>query len=314
MKIYRDYPFQISNQPRAIALGFFDGVHLGHQRLIKEMIAISQVRNLIPTVFTFGDHPHSNFNNSFKFSGLILKSEGRLARIAELNVRETILAPMINQVKMISASDFFHEYLVNKFGMQALIVGKDARFGYGGQGNVELLVQWSRQTGTDLLIVGDVKLGDCRISSTLIRELIEQGNIKQANRCLGYEYRIQGEVVHGKKLGRTLGFPTLNIIFDADLVKPRFGVYASQVKFENKTLSAITSIGTNPTVSNDDQIKVETYIYDKNIDLYNKEVTVVLLDFVRDEMIFKSVDMMKKRILFDLDLVKKMHEQDNFKK
>ncbi|HHU52723.1 MAG TPA: bifunctional riboflavin kinase/FAD synthetase [Clostridiaceae bacterium] len=312
MKVYRDFPFQVKNKPRAIALGFFDGVHLGHQRLIKEMIAISQARDLTSTVFTFGDHPNSNFNNHFKFSGLIQKSESRLSGIAELNVQETILAPMIDQVKTISATDFFHEYLLKKFGMQALIVGKDARFGYGGQGNVELLGQWSRQTGIDFLVVGDVKSGDYKISSTLIRELIEQGNIKQANRCLGYAYRIQGEVVHGKKLGRTLGFPTLNIIFDADLVKPRFGVYASYVKLKNQTLPAITSIGTNPTVSSNNQIKVETFIYDKNIDLYNKEVTVVLLDFVRDEMIFKSVDLMKKRILSDLDLVKKMHDQGDF--
>ncbi|NLJ70003.1 MAG: bifunctional riboflavin kinase/FAD synthetase [Clostridiaceae bacterium] len=312
MKIYRDFPFQVANQPRAIALGFFDGVHLGHQRLIKEMIAISQVRDLIPTVFTFGDHPHSNFNNYLKFSGLIQKSESRLARIAELNVQEMILAPMIDQVKMISADDFYHKYLLKGFGMEALIVGKDARFGYRGQGNVELLEQWTKQTGIDLLVVGDVKFGDHKISSTLIRELIEQGDIKQANQCLGYNYRIQGEVVHGKKLGRTLGFPTLNIIFDADLVKPRFGVYVSHVIFQNQTLPAITSIGTNPTVSNDYQIKVETYIYDKNIDLYNEEVMVVLLDFVRDEMIFKSVDAMKKRIMYDLDLVESIHAQGIF--
>ena len=309
MKVYRDFPFQVTNQPRAIALGFFDGVHLGHQRLIKEMIAISRSRDLIPTVFTFGDHPNSSFNNSFRFSGLIQKSEERLARIAELNVQETILAPMINQVKTISAIDFYHQYLLKDFGMQALIVGKDARFGYKGLGNVEQLEQWTKQTGTDLLVVGDVKIGDNKISSTLIRELIEQGNIKQANQCLGYNYRIQGEVVRGKKLGRTLGFPTLNIIFDADLVKPRFGVYVSCVKFEDQTLPAITSIGTNPTVSRDNQIKVETHIYDKNIDLYDKKVTVVLLDFVRDELIFKSVDTMKKRILSDLNTVKKMHEQ-----
>ncbi|HHT24894.1 MAG TPA: bifunctional riboflavin kinase/FAD synthetase [Clostridiaceae bacterium] len=312
MKIYRDFPFQVTNRPRAIALGFFDGVHLGHQKLIKELIAISHSRDLIPTVFTFGDHPNSNFNDHFRFSGLIQKAEGRLARIAELNVQETILAPMIDQVKMISATDFFHKYLLKDFGMQALIVGKDARFGHNGQGNVELLEQWTKQTGIDLLVVGDVKIGKCKISSTLIREFIEQGNIKQANQCLGYAYRIQGEVVHGKKLGRTLGFPTLNIIFDADLVKPRFGVYASQVKLQNQTLPAITSIGTNPTVSKDNQIKVETYIYNKNIDLYNKKVTVVLLDFVRDEMIFKSVDAMKKRIFSDLNTVRKMHEQKEF--
>ena len=139
MKVYRDFPFQVVNQPRAIALGFFDGVHLGHQRLIKELITLSRSRGLISTVFTFDDHPYSNFNNPFKFSGLIQKSKGRLTGIAELNVQETILAPMIDQVKIISATDFFHKYLLKDFGMQALIVGKDARFGYRGQGNVELL-------------------------------------------------------------------------------------------------------------------------------------------------------------------------------
>ncbi|NLM18942.1 MAG: bifunctional riboflavin kinase/FAD synthetase [Clostridiaceae bacterium] len=312
MKVYRDFPFQVVNQPRAIALGFFDGVHLGHQRLIKELITLSRSRGLISTVFTFDDHPYSNFNNPFKFSGLIQKSKGRLTGIAELNVQETILAPMIDQVKIISATDFFHKYLLKDFGMQALIVGKDARFGYRGQGNVELLKKWAKQTEIDLLVIDDVKIGESKISSTLIRELIEQGNIKRANQCLGYDYRIQGEVVRGKKLGRTLGFPTLNIIFDADLVKPRFGVYASHVKLKNQILPAITSIGTNPTVSRDNNIKVETYIYDKNIDLYDREVTVALLDFVRDEINFKSVDAMKERILSDLDLVKRMHEQDKF--
>lgn len=314
MKVFREFPFHIEKKPRGIALGFFDGVHLGHQRLINKMIKISREKNLTATVFTFDGHPHSKFNAEFKFAGFIQDSEHRLENFKKLACDEVILAPMIPQVKEISAYDFFHHYMVGEFGMEALIVGKDAKFGHKGQGNVDLLKQWSHETNIDLTIVGDVLVDGYKLSSTLIRNLIEQGKISEANKYLGYNYVIQGEVVHGKKLGRTLGFPTINIHFNKELVKPLFGVYASSVNHNYLSYPAITSIGTNPTVSDDKKIKVETYIYDKNIDLYHEKVSVELLDFIRPEIAFDSVETMKKRIQFDLEEVNKWHNQEKIKK
>lgn len=311
MKIFREFPFQVEDKPRAIALGFFDGLHLGHQKLINEMITISKTNNLTATVFTFNDHPESKFKDNFKFPGLIQSFDLRALKLQEMGVDEAFFAPMISQVKEISAYDFFHEYLVGQFRMKALIVGQDARFGHKGLGNVELLKQWTKETDVELIIVGDVKVDAQKISSTLIRQLIETGQIKKANQYLGYNYIIQGKVIHGKKLGRTLGFPTINIIFDPYLVKPRFGVYMSRVKYNDHLYTAITSIGTNPTVSSSSQIKVETFIYDKEIDLYDEAVFVELLDFIRPEIEFDSVQSMKERILLDLELVKKMHQQSN---
>lgn len=312
MKIYSDYPFQVKREKRAIALGFFDGVHLGHQKLLDQLLDLSKENQYKATVFTFDNHPKSTINKSLSFPGLIQTPELRLCKLEEFGVEETIIAPVIQEVTRIPAETFYFKYLLEQFAAKVLIVGQDARFGYKGRGDVARLKEWSKKTNVELIVIPDVSFDHHKVSSSYIRQLIADGKIKLANQCLGYNYQIQGQVIHGKKLGRTLGFPTINMTHDNRLVKPRFGVYVSCVVYKNKSLPAITSIGINPTVDKDEKIKIETYIYNKDIDLYDEKVMIELLDFVRDEISFSSIQAMKERILKDLHEVEKIHKQNLF--
>lgn len=312
MKIYREYPFQVKKEKRAVALGFFDGVHLGHQKLLNELLAISKKRNLLATVFTFDSHPKNTINKSFTFPGLITQLKTRLNKLEEHGVEECIVAPMISAISNIPAETFYFKYLIEQFGTKTLIVGGDAHFGYKGAGNVEHLKKWTQASGIELIVVADLLKNEEKVSSTYIRQLLEAGEIETANQLLGYAYQIQGEVVHGKKLGRTLGFPTINVTHDDHLVKPRSGVYGSRVLFKNQVFPSITSIGVNPTVETDSKIKIETYIYDKNIDLYEEKVIIELLGFIRNEIHFSSIHAMKDRIHSDLENVEQMHRQGDF--
>lgn len=312
MKVYRTFPFHLAKVDRAIGLGFFDGVHLGHQKLVQELLKVSRDRDLCPTIFTFDNHPASHLDPSFKFPGLIQGVDLRLERLADLGVAETVLAPMVEAVSHISAGDFYRHYLCEQFSMRAMVVGDDAHFGYKGQGNADLLAEWMSRDGLDFIRVADVIVDGEKVSSTRVRHLLEKGKVREANRCLGYPFQVKGRVVAGKKLGRTLGFPTINLAYDDNLVCPLYGVYASRVRVGNHLYPAISSIGTNPTVDRSPTIKLESYIYDKSIDLYDSFVYVEFLDFIRPEIHFPSVKAMTERILSDLKFVEDCHKRGQY--
>ncbi len=309
MKVYDSFPFHIEKKNRAIALGFFDGVHLGHQELLKELAEISKAKHLTSTVFTFNNHPGSHLLAEYEFPGLIQTQEMRLETLNKFDVAEVILAPLIPAVTHIAAEDFYFNILCEQFGMQALIVGEDARFGYRGKGNVKLLKEWSKQTDVDLRIVPDLIYNGHKISSTYIRRLIAEGDMKQANQLLGHPFSIKGIVRKGKQLGKTLGFPTINIGYEDHLVKPKFGVYASQVLIDQVIYPSITSIGTNPTVEHNKTIKIESYIYQQNLNLYNTTVYVELLDFVREEIRFPNIDALIDQVMTDIHFVEDFHKK-----
>ncbi len=313
MKVYDSFPFHLAKRDRAIALGFFDGVHLGHQKLIQELLEVSRKCDLCPAVFTFDSHPASLLDSNFKFSGLIQTVDLRLEKLADLEVAETVLAPMIEAVSHISAKDFYRHYLCEQFSMRAMVVGDDAHFGYKGQGDADLLTLWTKRDGLDFIRVSDVMVDGEKVSSTRIRLLLEKGRVREANRCLGYPFQVKGRVVTGKKLGRTLGFPTINLAYDDRLVQLLYGVYASRVLVGGQAYPAISSIGTNPTVDESQTVKLETYIYDKSMDLYDEIVRVEFLDFIRPEIHFPSVEAMTERILSDLKFVEDCHKRGQYR-
>ncbi len=309
MKVYRGFPFRVEQEERAIALGFFDGVHLGHQKLLDQLLRSSRKRNLSATVFTFDMHPGLVLQKSFSFKGLIQSNPMRLKKLQEFGVEEVILAPLSEEVSHIPAEEFYFDYLVERFGMRSLIVGEDAHFGYRGAGDVKKLQAWSEQSGSELFVIPDLEIACEKVSSTLIRKLLENGEIRKANSLLGYPHQISGEVRQGKRLGRTLGFPTINLDYDPELVRLKFGVYVSEVLIGRHVYPSITSVGTNPTVEQDSSIKVETYIYNQNMNLYDTEVSIALLDFVRPEMRFADLEEMQERILQDLRFVEDWHKE-----
>lgn len=313
MDIYNIFPFQAEKKKRAIALGFFDGVHLGHQQLLKQLLTISKQKAISPAIFTFQNHPKTLLQNSDKFEGLIQSLEMRLEKLQTFNVEEAFVVQMDEKFRHISAEDFYFHILCETLQIEALIVGQDTHFGYLGKGNIEKLKKWTNETNVELYVMPDMKIDGIKVSSTYIRQLLKEGNIHLTNRCLGSNYQINGKVIHGKKLGRTLGFPTINLTYDENLISPKYGVYMTRVILNNKKYPAITSIGTNPTVEEINRnVKVETYIYDQSFDLYDEIVNIEFIDFIRPEYKFPTVEEMTKRVLIDLDLVKERHENNHY--
>ncbi len=312
MKIYETFPVEIEKKQRAVALGFFDGVHLGHQKLLEELLKVSEKNDLSPMVFTFQDHPASTILANYEFPGLIQTQEMRFEKLQKFGVEEVISAPLVPEITHIPAEEFFFDILCKQLDAKVLIIGEDAKYGYKGEGNVSKTRAWAVSANVELIVVQDMIFEGKKISSTLIREDIEQGDVASANLMLGSPFSIKGKVVKGKQLGKTLGFPTINITQDEVMVTPKFGVYASFAIVNDKTYPSITSVGTNPTVEDNRRVKIETYIYHQDINLYDETVYIELLDFIRDEIRFPNVDSMIDRIMEDIKLVEKFHQKNNY--
>ena len=308
MRIYDGFPFAVEDTPRIVALGFFDGLHLGHRALIKRLKERADKLHALATVFTFADHPDTVFEPEMYFRGLIMSAERRLKTMAELGVDEVVNAPLIPEVYTMSAKDFFDKQLRDCLRAKSIVVGRDFRFGHHGQGNVALLKQWCAENAIELHVIDDVIVDGEKVSSTRIRTLLRSGKIEEANRCLGAPYTIGGKVIHGRQLGRLLGFPTINVQFDPKMVRPLFGVYASSVLHHGEALPGITNIGIKPTVDPDNPlIQSETHIYSEDMDLYDKSVDIQLLAFIREEVKFSSVDALKRQVDRDKATVLEYH-------
>ncbi len=282
------------NRPSAVALGFFDGLHLGHIEVIKRALLKD---GLCSVVFTFNDK-----TSLPKFSGkkghCIITHEQKTEIFAGLGV-ETVYAPDFSDVKDFSAREFVEKILRDKLNAAFVVCGYDFRFGKGGEGNPETLRQLCSEYGMECEVVPAVTVDGETVSSTVIREKIRQGDIDGANRYLGYELSYKLPVNEGSKIGRTIGFPTINQVIPEYMVRPRNGVYKSWTIVNGRTYRSITNIGVKPTVNYTGQSLMETHIIGFDGDLYGQEIRVALREFIRDEVKFDSLEELKKQL--DLD-------------
>ena len=286
---------------RVIALGFFDGVHLGHREIIKKTVEIADGNDLISTVLTF-----KNFK--LKDPTEIRGYEEKLRIFEKLGVHQVISLDF-NAVKDIEAEEFVSDILHDGFEARVLVSGTDYTFGKGGKGDVDLLKVLSSKKGIKVEVVDDVFFEGEKCSSTLIRNLLLEGNVSKANRLLGDErFSYEGLVVRGKMLGSTLGFPTANLPIPADRFKPKFGVYVTLTTMDGMEYKSISNLGLRPTVEDSDNVNIETFIYDHQGELYGKDIRVELLDFVRDEKKFGSVDELKAQVEADQKKVANLWE------
>lgn len=285
---------------RAMALGFFDGIHVGHRRIIERTRDYALSRNLTSTVLSFIDFPT-------KESKTIFSLEERVAILSEIGIDEFIVIRFLDEFKNMEPEDFYNEFLVKKFNAKALFTGEDYSFGKGGKGSIELLRELIKKDEIFHEAIPDIKLNDVRISSTWIRQAITEGDMGIVHELLGgLYYSVRGVVKQGKKLGRTLGFPTINQEFPSDKYVCRKGVYKSLTIIDKKEYPSISNVGLRPTVENSNNINCETYIYNFNSDIYGKDVQVRLIEFIRDEMAFSSVDELKAQVDNDKLKVEKM--------
>lgn len=280
-----------------IALGTFDGVHYGHKKIIQDVVNTSRARNLKSAVLTFDKHPNS-----------VLKPDEKIMLITDNNVKANILSSLGVDYLIFVKFDYefanidareFIKILKNNFNAEVLACGYNYSFGKKGKGNIQLLQKLKNEFNYELHVMDRVTYHNHIVSSSVIRKKIEAGKISEANILLGYKLFYTGIVKKGKMLGRRLGFPTANIeIMENSCLKN--GVYITNTYISEKIYHSISNVGYNPTVGSIKR-NIETYIFDFDGDLYEKEIKIEFLEFIREEKKFESVEELKKRVNKDIN-------------
>ncbi|MBR3971680.1 MAG: bifunctional riboflavin kinase/FAD synthetase [Ruminococcus sp.] len=291
------YPCKI-NSPTAVALGRFDGVHPAHKAVISA--AASNSLGLEGAVFTFSDNP--NKSTSFVLS----TQEEKYELIKECGIKHLVSADF-DSVRNLSAEEFVDKILCNCLNAKAVFCGYNYRFGKGACADVNTLSTLCKDRGIILTVIDEITLDNSVISSTAIRKLLSQGEIKKASLLLGRPYSIKGKIIHGNAIGRTIETPTLNIDVHKEKLLPRFGVYATLAHIEGKTFKAVTNIGLKPTVGSDSPT-VEAYLLEVKGDFYNKDCKIELVDFLRPEEKFSNLSELKSAISRDIEKAKHVLE------
>ena len=306
MKIVREFENYTENTPKVLSLGMFDGVHFGHISIINILKSVAQENNLETAILTFWPHPRKVFNPNDEIKLLNTLNE-KLNLLENANLDVVFLKSFDENFRNLTGEEFIRQILVEKLNVKHIIIGHDHVFGKNKSGNFELLQKLSKELDFVVQQLDAVKEGEFNISSTKIRNCLANGNIIGANKMLGYHYSVSGKVIDGKKLGRTIGYPTANIEVDELKLLPKKGAYIVEVYVKNKFYKGMLSIGTNPTV-NGDKLTVEVYILDFNEDIYGDEITVKFRDFLHEEIKFESLQKLIER----LDEDKKLTENFEF--
>lgn len=297
MEVYQNSKENTSGGPVALSLGMFDGVHLGHQSIIKKLKQRAESRNLRTGILTFWPHPRLVFNPNDSLK-LLTTIEEKTDRFETLGIDFLQIQDFSEEFRNLSGTEFVQEILVKRLKVKHLIVGYDHVFGKNRSGNFQLLESLAPKLGFEVEQMEAVNLHSETISSTKIREALEEGNIKEANAMLGYDYSLSGTVVHGKKLGRTLGFPTANLEVSPLKLLPKKGAYIVEVFFKDKSYKGMLSIGTNPTVGGE-SLTVEVNLLDFNQEIYGETLEVQFKDFLHEEIDFEGLEPLKEKLLED---------------
>ena len=300
MKVYHDIK-DFRKIPNAIVtIGTFDGVHLGHQAVFKQMVDKARQIGGETVVITFFPHPRIVISPNDNRLRLITSQEDKIEHLRRSNIDNLIIINFTKEFSHTSSEDFIKDYVVRYIQPAILVIGYDHHFGSNRSGDFDTLSKLGMEFHFAVEKINEQDIEDITISSTKIRSALQQGDIKLANKLLGYSYSTSGIVTHGDSIGRTLGFPTANIS-----IKPEYqliekaGVYATIARVDGKDYPSMTYIGRRPTISNGLPTSTETYIMDFDGDLYGKEIRVTFVDRVRDEMTFDKLERLKSQIQED---------------
>lgn len=288
-----------------VAIGVFDGVHLGHQQVIRQTIADAQQHEAISVVVTFDCHPNSIVAPE-RTPALIYPLPKKLRVIESMGIATTLLIHFDRAFSQISAEEFIRHLTRDFKNIHSICVGSNFTFGHKRQGNVELLKKLGEELKFAVHGLSAVALDDERVSSTRIREAIRNGSLDAASQMLGRAYTLTGKIVEGDKLGRKLGFPTANLDVTG-LVPPPNGVYAAHAKFASQTYRAVVNIGVRPTLqSSTPRLQVEAHLLDFSGDVYGQEMELAFVEKLRDEQKFPSPEALKLAIEKDIEAAKKL--------
>ncbi|EDS76378.1 riboflavin biosynthesis protein RibF [Clostridium botulinum C str. Eklund] len=286
MLIYEDNFKTTLKERTYIALGSFDGLHVGHMSLINKTIELAKKNNAKSMVFTFKNHPLTIIKKDMA-PKLIIDNEVKSELLEKTGIDIVNYINFDDEFMKISPEDFIKNML-NCYNAQGIVVGFNYRFGYKNLGDIELLKKLSDKFGFELNIIEPVKINGDIVSSSKIRQLVSEGNIIKANKFLNRPFMLQGTVMHGKQLGRKMNFPTTNLKYNKKFVLPKGGVYYTCVKYNGEKYKGITNIGYNPTVS-DKKLSIETHILGFQKEIYNENVKVYFCERIRDEKKFNSI-------------------------
>lgn len=301
MKVIFD-PEEPIQDPTSATIGNFDGVHLGHKKIIDAVKKEASDKNLSSCVITFHPHPQKVLQNID--IPLLVPIRERLELLKKEGVDYVACYTFTKELSQISAQDFIKDILVGKLKLKHLIVGPDFAFGKKRQGNAELLREMGSELGFETKVLEPEVLDGQVVSSTAIRNFVREGNLKEASKFLGYDFYVEGSVVEGERRGRQIGFPTLNIDSDWDIL-PKVGVYATRVYFDDERKESITNVGYRPTFGQNGLL-IESHLFDYSGDAYGKRVRVEFVQRVRDEQKFDGPDALVEQIKKDVIKVKEI--------
>ena len=303
---WKKIPNELS-KPSSIAIGNFDGVHLGHQKVIKKMLEEAQKDQLLPIALTFNPHPLKVLKPQ-EAPPLITSLEEKIRILKLLGVKNIIVLDFEEALFNLSPEEFVKEILLGKLKAKFVVVGENFRFGKNRVGDVNALCELGEKWGFRAFIQPSVILEGMPVSSTRIRRIIREGNMKEAWKLLGRPFKIVGKVIYGRKRGKRLGFPTANINPETELI-PRRGVYAVFVEAEESLFRGVMNIGFNPTFD-DKTLSLEVHILNFNRDIYGERLGIYFIERLRDEKRFANIEELKKAIKRDLECAESILEWD----
>ncbi|MFN3419178.1 MAG: bifunctional riboflavin kinase/FAD synthetase [Pyrinomonadaceae bacterium] len=298
MKIFHNIDNADIQRPTVVTLGVFDGLHLGHQQIMRTVVERARIVGAIPTAITFDPHPRAVLHPD-SAPPLLQTLDQRLANFEVLGIEQAIVIRFDKAFATIDAESFIRKILYERLHCKEVHIGKDFAFGRGRQGNIGLL----RKVGAELGFVADevpeVQFRGRRISSSVIRELLAAGNVNLARRMLGRPYGVEGVIERGARRGHTIGFPTANLR-PVNRVIPRYGVYATATLWDGVWRQSITNIGVRPTFEHTAEPSIETYIFDFDEDIYGDVIRVRFIYRIRDERKFNGPEELKLQISKDV--------------
>lgn len=294
MKIFHGTENANIARPTVLTLGVFDGLHIGHQRIMETVVERAEAVGAVPTAITFDPHPRAVLHPE-SAPPLLQTLDQRLANFEVLGIEQAIVIPFTTEFSQQPAENFLSDIIRDRLHAKEVYLGKGFAFGKGRGGNIDLLRQKSAELGFIADEVDEVQLRGIRISSSAIRKLLAEGKVNIARRMLGRPYGVEGVIIRGNRRGHTIGFPTANLK-PHNRVIPRFGVYATATLIDGTWRKSITNIGVRPTFESDADPSIESYVFDFEGDLYGDVLRVRFLHRIRDEKKFNGIDELKAQI------------------
>jgi len=287
-----------TQQPTVLTIGTFDGVHLGHQKIVERVVTTARQEGLLATVFTFFPHPRMVVQHD-KGLKLIHTLEEKKQLLQQLGVDLLVVQPFNEAFAQLTAEEFVSTILVQHLNVKKVIIGYDHRFGRNRTANIDDMRLFGKKYGFAVEEISVQEVDEVSVSSTKIREALNKGDVTTAEHYLGTPYSLTGRVVHGLKLGRTLGYPTANIqVTEEYKLIPKDGVYAVYSYIDGRKVYGMMSIGKNPTIEGKGA-SIEVYFFDFNGDLYDQKLTIEFVQYLREEQKFATIDLLKKQLQDD---------------